>query len=63
MKAAIPTVRTGDPALDRALDAMKQNLDALSGQARNATRLQPLSGTATQAQIIEQLNAILARLQ
>lgn len=63
MKAAIPTVRTGDPAVDRALDAVKHNLDALSGQARNSTRLDPLPASATLADVIEQLNAILARMQ
>ena len=63
MKASINVVRTGDPALDRALDSIKQNLDQITGQARNSQKLEPLKATATLAEVITQLNAILARLQ
>lgn len=62
-KAAIPSVVTGKPDLDRALSSMKQNLDAITGQARNTTRLEPLASTATLAEVIERLNVIVARLQ
>lgn len=62
-KAAIPTVRTGQPGVDRAFDAIKQNLDSITGQARNADRLQPLPANATMAQIVNRLNEIVARLQ
>lgn len=63
MKAAIPTVRSGDPAVNHALDAIKQNIDAMTGQSRNSTALHPLASTATLADVIAQLNAILARLE
>lgn len=62
-KAAIPSVRTGQPELDRALAAVKQNVDAMTGQARNAGRIEPLPPTATQADIIKTINLILERLQ
>ena len=62
-KAAIPAVRTGQPDLDRAISAIKQNMDAITGQARNVRRLTPLPADATLAQVIERLNEITARLQ
>jgi hypothetical protein len=62
-KAAIPAVMTGKHDLDLALSSMKQNLDAITGQARNVTRLQPLPATATLAEVIAQLNAVVDRLQ
>lgn len=62
-KAAIPSVLTGRPDLDRALSATKQNLDAITGQARNSQKLQPLPTDATLEQVIQQLNSILDRLQ
>jgi hypothetical protein len=62
-KRAIPDERTGNPAVDRAISAIKQNLDQITGQARNAEALIPLEPTATLAQVIEQINAITERLQ
>lgn len=62
-KAAIPAVRTGQLELDRALSAIKQNLDGITGQARNVQRLAPLPPDASLAQVIERLNEITARLQ
>lgn len=62
-KSAIPAVLTGKPDVDRALSSMKQNLDEITGQARNATRFEPLPATATLADVIERLNAVVARLQ
>lgn len=62
-KAAIPSVRTGQPELDRALAAVKQNVDAMTGQARNAARIEMLQPAATQADIIKTINLILERLQ
>jgi hypothetical protein len=62
-KAAIPSVVTGKPDLDRALSSIKQNLDAITAQARNVPRLDPLPDTATLAEVIERLNAVVARLQ
>ena len=62
-KAAIPSVKTGRPELDRALSSIKQNLDAITAQSKNGTRLTPLAPTATLAEVIAQLNAIVDRLQ
>lgn len=62
-KAAIPVVRTQQADLDLAMSAIKQNLDAITGQARNVQRFEPLPSTATLADVIERLNAIVARLQ
>lgn len=62
-KAAIPAVLTGKPDLDRALSSMKQNIDEITAQARNVEKLEPLPATATLADVIERLNAVVARLQ
>lgn len=62
-KAAIPAINSGRADLDRVLSALKQNMDAITGQARNAQRLDPLPSTASNAEIIARLNEILARLQ
>lgn len=62
-KSAIPTVRTSNPELNRALDALKQNVDAITGQARNVDRFAPLPSDATLEQVIERLNEVVARLQ
>lgn len=62
-KAAIPAVRTGNAELDRAMSAIKQNVDAITGQARNSERLEPLASTATTAEVVARLNLLLERLQ
>lgn len=62
-KAAIPSVSSGKADVDRALSSIKQNLDAITGQAKNVTRFEPLPSTATLAQVIERLNAVVDRLQ
>ena len=62
-KPAIQSARTGKPDVDQALTSMKQTLDDITGQARNAQKLQALPETATLSEVITQLNAILARIQ
>ena len=62
-KPAIPAARTGKPDVDQVLSSIKQTLDDITGQARNATKLEPLASTATLSEVITQLNAILARIQ
>jgi hypothetical protein len=62
-KAAIPTLNTGQIDLDQFAAAVKQNVDSITGQARNVERLQPLPATATLAEVINRLNIITARLQ
>ena len=62
-KAPIPVVRTGNPELDRALAALKQNVDAIVGQARNVDKIDPLPANASLADVIARLNLIVERLQ
>lgn len=62
-KAAIPAVRTGQPEMDRALAAIKQNLDAITGQARNVDKIDPLPANASLADVVARLNLIVERLQ
>jgi hypothetical protein len=62
-KPAIPVVNTGQFELDLFASTVKQSLDAITAQARNVERLQPLPATATLADVINRLNDITARLQ
>lgn len=60
----LPLVRgTGNSELDRFCQNAKQTLDNITGQARNRERLQPLAPTATLAEVIEQVNEIIRRMQ
>jgi hypothetical protein len=43
--------------------AIKQNIDAITGQGRNTPKIAPLSGTASLADVIAKVNEIVARLQ
>lgn len=56
-------VGTGNPDLDRFCQSTKQTLDAITGQAPNMKRLEPLRADATMAEVIERLNVIVERLQ
>jgi len=56
-------VRTGQVELDRALSAVKQSLDAITGQARNVQRMEPLPDSATLAQVVARVNQLVERLQ
>jgi len=62
-KPAIPAVRTGQIELDRALSAMKETLDAITGQARNVQRMEPLTDSATLSQVVARVNQLVERLQ
>lgn len=64
MKAAIPAVyNSGNVDVDRAFEAIKQNIESMNGQQKNAVKLLPLASTATLADVIERCNALLERLQ
>lgn len=63
MKAAIPTLMTGKEDIDRFADAVKQNIDSITGQQKNITKLLPLASTATTDEQITRLNDLLERLQ
>lgn len=54
---------TGKPELDRFCHGVKQTLDAITGQAKNMERLQPLPANATLAQVIDRLNEVVNRMQ
>lgn len=63
MKAAIPVVTSESEELNRFYEAVKQNVDGITGQQKNSVKLNPLASTATTADIINRLNAILTRIQ
>lgn len=63
MKVAIPTLNTGNGDTDRFAEAVKTNLDSMTGQQKNAVKLLPLASTATTEEIITRLNELLRRLQ
>jgi hypothetical protein len=63
MKTAIPSVNSGNGDVDRFAEAVKQNLDSMTGQQKNAIKLLPLAATATTAEQIARLNALLDRIQ
>jgi len=62
-KVAIPPVNSGIPDIDRFAEAVKQNVDSITGQQKNSVKLLPLSATATTAEQIARLNALLERIQ
>lgn len=62
-KPSIPTLFTPDEDINRFAANVKQTLDGMTGQARNLKKLAPLADTATTAEIIARLNAIVERLQ
>lgn len=64
MKPGLPSVHnTGNKELDRFCNGVKQTLDAITGQAPNRARLEPLPATATLQDVIARLNEVVARLQ
>lgn len=62
-KAAVPAVSTGQAQLDQFAAAVKQNMDQMTGQQKNAVKLTALKPTATLADVITLTNALLNRLQ
>jgi hypothetical protein len=62
-KLAIPIMSTKDPAMDQFCQAVKSNIDAITGQHRNAESITPLASTATTADIITFVNKLAERLQ
>jgi hypothetical protein len=61
-KAGVPTHNSQDQALNRVLSALKQNVDEMTGQSRNAPALVTLPPTASLADVIATINKIIARL-
>jgi len=61
-KAGIPTHNGQDQSLNRALAALKQNVDQITGRTRNMPGLEELPATATLADVIAAVNKIIARI-
>ena len=61
--AAVPTLAGQDMALTAFAETVKQNLDWISGQNRNAPRLRKLDPTATLVELIAAHNHLLERIQ
>lgn len=62
-RRAIPTLQTGDGTVDDHASAVKHNLDMVTGQHRNSPVLVALASTATTADIIAAINALIQRVQ
>ncbi len=62
-KAALEVLKTGDAALNRFSAAVKQNLDQITGQTKNARYMAPLPSTATLPEVIARMNEIAERIQ
>lgn len=61
-KPAIPPTSTLSLDVARVLEPIKANVEIMSGARPGSTVLSPLASTATLAQVITQLNAILSRI-
>jgi hypothetical protein len=55
-KRPIPSVPVTDPAMQKFCQAVKEDLDIITGQ--RGGRIDPLPATATLAQVIEKINEI-----
>lgn len=62
-RVAVPLAKSGNNAVDRALEALTANVNGIVGQEPGASTLTRLSTTATQAEQIAQINALIDRLQ
>ncbi len=62
-RASVPVLVTQDRNLDAFAQAVKQNMDWLTGQQKNSPPLKQLQATATLAEVIEQVNQLQKRLQ
>jgi hypothetical protein len=62
-KTAIPSViTTQDPSIGQVLSALKDNVEIITGVRRGVPVLTALPYTATTQQMIDTINAIIARL-
>lgn len=60
-KPAIPAISMLPPALAQLIGPIKENIELMNG-TRGAVKLDKLSDTASTAQIIATVNALIARL-
>lgn len=63
MSSAIPILTSPDNQVNLFAEAVKANLDRVTGQQRNAAKLKPLDKGASDEQMRVRLNDLLARLQ
>lgn len=61
-KAAVPMLRSGHAPTDAFAQAVKQNMDWLTGQQKNSPPLFELPSTATLSDVIVQVNQVIKRL-
>lgn len=61
-KTSIPALKSGNLQTDAFAQAVKQNMDWLTGQQRNAPPLFALPSTATLSDVIVQVNQVIKRL-
>lgn len=61
MSAQIPSTAGIDPVVKRVLDATKENIELIKG--RRGTKIASLSVSATNTEIVNKINEIIARLQ
>lgn len=62
MAAAVPKLKTGEPKLDAFAQQVKQNIDWLTGQQKNAPVLPVLPASATLTEVINAYNLVRERL-
>lgn len=62
MRAAIPAYQTSDESLNRVLEAMKLNLDGITGQTSNSDKLVALGKEATPLQLVNLVNLLAKRI-
>lgn len=61
-KPGIPTVVTGDRALNALLIAMKENVEIMTGARPQLGKVQKLAATATLDDVVVKLNEVISRL-
>lgn len=61
-RVAVPVLQTSDQQLKYHADAVKMNIDILTGQLKASESLSQLSTSASTAEIINALNVIIRRL-
>lgn len=63
MSGKTPIPKLARDNLESVHDAIKQNLDSITGQGRNVVKLKPLPAGATDEEMRERLNELLERIQ
>lgn len=62
-KAAIPAVTVASPALRGTLEALRHNVNKVTGQGNNSVELNKLRSDASYQDVIDTLNAVIDRLE